>query len=354
MQGHTIDDGCHGKFRHAGMQESSREVVGLERSAHLEETVGLVAVGKVGRRDDHVINLLGEGGEHVGAGSAGGDAGLVLNGGIVHLGSLAVNIVLQALHGLGILLCPCIDGAFALCDDFALFVGMLGIQFCYLGEYRPGILGVATQVRYRLAVIGTRLAQRVTVCAAFALKVLALGGHAAASHDGAADDDGGALGFGKCLVQGVGKGNRVGAVTLDDVPVPSAVFHGGVLVAHGIAVGRELHRVAVVEHDEVAQAQVAGNASGLLRDALLNAAVTDEGIGLVGKHLAIVCSDETLGNGTSHGHHVALSQGTRRVLHTVLNVQLGVAGSDAAPGAERLDVVGGIMAGEVQHAVEHG
>ena len=186
------------------------------------------------------------------------------DGGIVHLGCLAVYIVLQALHGLGVLLCPSIDVALALGNDFALLISALGIKCFYLVKDYPGILGIAAQVLNGLAVVGARLAQRVAVSAALALKVLALGCHSAAAHDGAADDDGGTLFLGECFVQCVGQSGGVGTVTLDDVPIPRTVLHGGIFVAHGVTVGRELHSVAVVEHDQVVQPQISGNAGGLL------------------------------------------------------------------------------------------
>ena len=168
------------------------------------------------------------------------------------------------------------------------------------------------------------------------------------------DDDGGSGGLGNGLVKCVGQGDGIGSVTFDDVPVPGTVFHGRVLAAHGVAVGRQLHRVAVVEHDQIAQPQVACNAGRLLGNAFLDTAVADKGVGLVGEYLTVMGCDEALGNGTSHSHHVALAQGAAGVFHTMSHVQLGMAGGDAAPAAECLQVVGGIASRQVQHAIEHG
>ena len=44
------------------MQERTLEIVGLECTTHLEEAISLVAVGQIGRRDNHVFNLLSKGG----------------------------------------------------------------------------------------------------------------------------------------------------------------------------------------------------------------------------------------------------------------------------------------------------
>ena len=114
-----------------------------------------------------------------------------------------------------------------------------------------------------------------------------------------------------------------------------------------------MHGVAVIEHDQIVQPKVAGNAGSLLRDAFLNASVADESVRLVGKRFIIMCSDETLGNGTTHSHHMALSQWTAGVFNAMLYIQLGMAGCDAAPAAECFQVLGGITACQVQHAVQH-
>ena len=115
-----------------------------------------------------------------------------------------------------------------------------------------------------------------------------------------------------------------------------------------------MHCVAVIEHDQVVQAQIAGYACSLLRDAFLNASVADKSVGLVGKYFIIMCCDKALGNGTSHGHHVALTQRSTGVFYTMFHIQLGVARRDAAPAAEGLEVFGGITACQVQYAVQHG
>ena len=158
------------------------------------------------------------------------------NGGIVHIGHLAVDEVLKLMHGVGIMLGPGIDFALALGNEFSLFLGTLGIKLSHFGEHYPWVFGVTTQVLDGFAIVGTRLAQRITVCAAFALKILAIGSHGATSHDGSTNDDGGTFFLDKGFVQRISEDNRVSAVTLDDVPIPSAVLHGSILIADGIAV----------------------------------------------------------------------------------------------------------------------
>ena len=193
MQGHTVDDGGHGQFRYTSVQECTLEVMCLEGTAHLQESVCFIAIGQVGRRNNHVLNLTGEGSKHVGRCRTCGDAGLVLDGSIIHLWRFAVDEILQALHRLGVLLCPCINLLLAFGNQFPLLLSALRIELSHFGEYDPRILGITAQVFNGFAVVGTRFAQRVAVGAAFAFKVLALGSNGAAAHDGAADDDGGAF-----------------------------------------------------------------------------------------------------------------------------------------------------------------
>ena len=238
MQCDTIDNCSHGEFRYTRVQECTLEIMCSEGSAHLEEGIGLVAVGQVGRRHDHVLHLLGESGQHIGRSGTCSDTGFVGNGGIVYIGHLAVNEVLKLSHGVGILLGPGVDVTFALCNEFTLGICALGIKFSHLGEYNPGVFGISAQVLDGFAVVGTRFAQRVAVCAALALKVLAIGRDGATSHDGTTDDDGGTFFFDKGFVQRVGECNRISAVTLNDVPIPRAVLHRGILIADSVTISR--------------------------------------------------------------------------------------------------------------------
>ena len=66
VESDTVHDTSHGELAHAGLKECAGEVAFGESVGLLEEAVGLVAVGKVGRRYDHVANFLGENAEHIG------------------------------------------------------------------------------------------------------------------------------------------------------------------------------------------------------------------------------------------------------------------------------------------------
>ncbi len=277
----------------------------------------------------------------------------MLNRRIVHIGHFPVDVVLQLLCKFGVGFLPFGDALFALGHYFAKFIGALLVKLGHFGEHSPRVGHVAAQVIYCLFVASARFAQRLAVSAALALKVLAVGGDTAASHNGVPYNERGALCLCLCHLNGIGNCKRVAAVDFDHVPVPSFVLHCGVLVAHFVAVGRKLHFIAVVEHYEIAQTQMSGYAGGLLRNSFLNASVADECIRLVGKHFAEVGGKEALCYGATHCHRLALAKWARCVLYAVGWIKLGVAGRDAAQAAECLDVVEGVFAAQKQYAVKH-
>ncbi len=146
---------------------------------------------------------------------------------------------------------------------------------------------------------------------------------------------------------------EVVAVHRQHVPAPRAVFHRHILRVHLIDLGRELHVVGVVIHDEVRQSEVSGDAAHALRDLLLDAAVRNVGIGLVRHPLAEARRHEALGDRGAQRHGVTLAQRTRGVLHAAQHVRLGMTRRHAAPLAQRLEVVERVVSGQCQHRVEH-
>ena len=171
---------------------------------------------------------------------------------------------------------------------------------------------------------------------ALALEVFAVGCDGAEAHAGVADDEHRFLLFIMRAREGVGDGDGVVAVNFDYMPVPCAVFGGVVLAVDLVDVGRELHLVAVVEHYQVRQAEIACDAAGALRDFLLDAAVRDESVGLVSHDFAEAGGEEAFGDCGADGHRVALAQRARGVFNAARGVDFGVARRDAAPLAELL------------------
>ena len=137
-------------------------------------------------------------------------------------------------------------------------------------------------------------------------------------------------------------------VDLDDVPTPCTILHGRIFSHDVLGLCRELDVVRVVEHDEIVQTQMAGDASAALRDFLLYATVRDVCVdGLLGeRRIAGAGSQELGGNGSTYGKGVALSQRTGSVLDTAFDVNLGVSGCRRTPLTQLLQFVQRELAGQ--------
>ena len=72
------------------------------------------------------------------------------------------------------------------------------------------------------------------------------------------------------------RGDVLGVSDVLDVPAVGGVARGDVLAEGHVGVALDRDVVVVIEHDEVAELLVAGEAAGLRRDALLHVAVGDE------------------------------------------------------------------------------
>ena len=186
---------------------------------------------------------------------------------------------------------------------------------------------------------------------AAAFELVALLGDAALAHHGAAQDEGRPFLFLVRGVKGLVEGLRIVAVHLDDVPAPGAVLGSIVFFVDGVDVGRQLDTVAVVEHNQVVQAKVAGDAARALRDFFLNTSVRDIGVGLVCHRFAEARGQEALGYRAAHGHGVALAQRARGILDAAAGVDLRVSGRRAAPLAELAQFVDGEFARQRQHGI---
>ena len=102
------------------------------------------------------------------------------------------------------------------------------------------------------------------------------------------------------------------------------------------------------------QPEVPSQSADALRDFLLDAAVGDVGVRLMGHPFAEASHHEAFGDGGAEGHGVSLPKRAGGILDTVLHVALGMAGGVAAPLAEVLQLSHGHEPRKRQHAVEHG
>ncbi len=121
------------------------------------------------------------------------------------------------------------------------------------------------------------------------------------------------------------------------VTLPRVLGEGEV----GGAVDRDL--VRVVEDDELAQGQVAGQRGGFGGYALLQAAVAREDVGIVVDDRALgrieTGGEHALGDGHAHGVGQALPERSGRGLDPRREAVLRVAGAFAANFAEGLDIL---------------
>ena len=237
-----------------------------------------------------------------------GLSGLQLHLAPVESGKLHRFVTCQSLGETGILGRPGIELAAAARHDLAQTLGALGVEFGHLRPDHPWILGVSAHVAHGGGDIGSRLRQRLAMGRDSAFERCPVGLHDAAGHHRVPDDERRTFTLLDCDLESGGHGLGIAAVDVKHVPVPSAVFGRDILRVDGIDLGRELHVVGVIEHDEVVQAQMAGDAPRTLRDFLLNAAVGDERIGLVRDDLAEAGGEEPLGNRAADGHDMTLAQ----------------------------------------------
>ena len=99
---------------------------------------------------------------------------------------------------------------------------------------------------------------------------------------------------------------------------------------------------------------MAGKTTCTLRDLFLNTSVRDECISLMTQPFAKTCGKEALGNGTSHGHSVTLTERAGCILDSALGVKLGVTGCGRSPLTELSQLVNCVVTEEGKDAVEHG
>ena len=228
-----------------------------------------------------------------------------------------------------------------------------GEDLAALLEDGERLLRIAPEVADRRGDVGSGGRQRLAVGRHLVLEALAPGPEGSLAHRRAPHDQR------RPLRLGVGRHERladfVDVVSVDrqHVPAPRLVLHGDVLGIHFVHLGRELHVVGVVIHDEITQPQMPGDAAHALRNLLFDRTVGDVGIGLVRRPLAETGRQETFRDGGAQRHGMPLSERTGGVFHAAEHVHFGVAGRHAAPLAQRLQVPSRIVPGQRQHRIEH-
>ena len=353
MEAHADADASHGELGDAGLEELAGEVALGEGVGLLEEAVGLVGVGEVGRCDDHVLDLGCEGTEDGSGCCAGCGAWLLLDGVPVDFRSLAGEEVLEFGCEFGVSFSPSSLLGVALGNDLLEFGSALSVELFDLGEDLEWVVGVAAKVGDGVAVSVAAEWCAVGGAVVLVAAVVCLAG--AFAHDGVTDDEGrlafDCLSLADCLAELVGV---VAFLYLDDFPAPSLIFLSCVLGGDGIGLGGELDVVGVVEHDEVVEAEAASEAACALGDLLLYAAVGDVGVDGLTHYLTEASLEELGCDGCADGEGVTLAERTGGVLDAAHDVDLRVSWGGGAPLAELLELVHGEFAGEGEDGVEHG
>gem|GEM_PF-4319854 len=177
--------------------------------------------------------------------------------------------------------------------------------------------------------------------------------------DGLADDELGlAVAAGAGLVEGGrDRGDLIGVLDRDDLPVRRFEALGGVLVLRLRGHRVEGDVVGIVEHDEVVQAEASGEGGGLLGDALLQAAVAREAHHEMVEDLVLRGVEVGRGHlgGDGHADDVAgaLAERAGGRLDAGGLAELGVPRGLGVELTEGLHLVDGqVEAGEVQPGVE--
>ena len=152
-----------------------------------------------------------------------------------------------------------------------------------------------------------------------------------------------------------GHGIDIVAVDLLHVPSAEAEARGHVVTQRQVDHPVVRHPVVVPEEDQLSEAQVPGQRDDLLPDAFLEAAVPDEGVGvMIDEVPSEPFAQERFGECHSRRIGDALAQGARRDLDPAGRVELRMALAVGSEFAEALDVVEGdlLIAAQVQKGIQ--
>ena len=182
----------------------------------------------------------------------------------------------------------------------------------------------------------------------------------AEANDGLAADDGRVLGVGLGLLNRVRDGVAVIAVNLEDLPAVGGEARRCVLCepAAGLAVNRDA--VVIPEGDEAAELEGSGEGAGLVGDALHQAAVAHEHVGVVVNDLESgtveVSLEDLLGKGHADRVGDALPERAGGSLDAVSVAVLRMSRGLGVELAEVLEILHAhVVAGEMEKGVEeHG
>ena len=238
VERHTDHDAGHGEFRHTGLEELTGEIAFLEGVGLLEEAVGLIRVGEVRGRNNHVTYVLREEREDDTAGITGSGTGFLLDEAPVDTRYITRHEGLVFVRCKRVGLFPVMVSRVFLISYLTKFDSAVFVEFLYLWEDDEGVRRVTAEVLDRLLEGRTGFAERRSVGGALAFPVGAFRSHATFTHRGMTDDERRTaflcFGFDDSLGDGVG----VIARNLLHEPSPGFVLSGYIFGCHFAATGR--------------------------------------------------------------------------------------------------------------------
>ena len=317
----------------------------------LQEAVGLVRVGKVGRSDNHVFHLSGKCSQYSCRCGTCCAACFLFDSGPVHFRSFAGEECFQFGSQFRVRFCPCGFCCISFSYDFLQFFRTFSIQFGYFGEYNERVGRITAQIFDCIYISVT--AERGTVCSAVCFIAAAVCLACAFTHYGLTDNQCRAFFFSLCFLDSCADFVRV--VTIDGkyVPSPCFIFHGCVFNGHIFRFCRKLDIVGVIEHNQVVQSQCAGNTSGTLRDFFLNTTVRNVSIDGLIHHLIETGFQEFCGNRGTYGESMSLSQRAGSIFNATHDIYFRMSRSRASPLTEFFQFIQREFSCQCQCGIKH-
>ena len=259
---HTDAAASHGELGNTCLEERAAEVALYESLCLLQEAVGLVGVGEVGRSADHVWNLLCQYAQTSCRCATSSVVVLLYALAPVNLRSLATEPLSLLCSLLWVGVSPSLLLCITLGADALKLLSTLCVEFLHLWENLEWILWVATKVLdgVYVGIATERSAMGLAVCLVGRSVCL----QSTLTHDALTDDECRLALYFLCLVESLADLVNVVTVDLKYLPTQCAILGCSVLVHHLLCLGGELDVVAVVEHNEVVKAKNRCYASGTL------------------------------------------------------------------------------------------
>ena len=276
MKCHSYAAAGHCELCNSGLEECSGKIAFAQFGGLLEETVCLVGIAQVSRRNYHISHLLSQLRKHCRRCTPCGIVPFLLNCRPINLRCLAAEPFRLLCCQFRICSCPgCLEG---------LLLSYNLLEFSLAGSINFGSFREDGERIFRISAQGPDCvqigisAERCTVSGATVLIAAAVCTEGSLTHNGVADDESRLALEGYGLIQCSAYLSHVISVYFNDMPSPGAIFCGYILCVNHFRGGGELDSVGIIEHRQVVQSQRTCNAACSLGNFLLNSSVRNVGI----------------------------------------------------------------------------